>query len=114
MTTSRNNLRLHRKRRVRAKVKGDAQRPRLVVFKSLTDIKAQVIDDTKGNTLVSISAKEIKAKNNLAGAKKTGRMLAKKCLEQKITTVVFDRAGYKYHGKIKELADGAREEGLKF
>ncbi len=114
MTTSRNNLRLHRKRRVRAKIKGNAQKPRLVVFKSLTDIKAQVIDDIKGRTLVSISAKEAKGENNLAGAKKTGILLAKKCLKQKITTVVFDRAGYKYHGKIKELADGARGEGLKF
>ncbi len=113
MIISRNNLRVHRKRRVRAKIKGNAQRPRLAVFKSLTDIKVQIIDDVKGSTLVAVNLKEAKAKNNLVGAKEMGVLLAKKCLAKKITQVVFDRAGYKYHGKIKALADGAREKGLK-
>ncbi|HRY82651.1 MAG TPA: 50S ribosomal protein L18 [Candidatus Moranbacteria bacterium] len=115
MKTSRNNLRLHRKRRVRAKVKGEAKRPRLSVFKSLKGISAQVIDDTKGKTLVFASLKEIKkAKNNLEGAKSVGELVAKKCLEKKINEVVYDRSGYKYHGKIKALAEGARTGGLKF
>ncbi len=113
MVTSRNNLRIQRKRRVRAKIKGDDQRPRLAVFKSLTGISVQVIDDIKGNTLIAVSSKEIKAKNNLTGAKKIGNLLAKKCLKKKIEQIVFDRSGYKYHGKIKALADGAREGGLK-
>lgn len=114
MVTSRNKLRLHRKKRVRAKVFGTSQRPRLAVFKSLKNLYAQLIDDEKGNTLVSIDTNKIKAKNNLEGAKKMGKLLAEKCLKKKIKNVVFDRAGYKFHGKIKALADGAREGGLKF
>jgi len=114
MVISRNKLRLHRKKRVRAKVFGTSQRPRLAVFKSLRNLYAQLIDDEKGNTLVSIDINKIKAKNNLEGAKKAGKLLAEKCLKKKIKNVVFDRAGYKFHGKIKALADGAREGGLKF
>jgi large subunit ribosomal protein L18 len=111
---SRNNLRLQRKRRVRAKISGTGLVPRLAVFRSLKGIQAQVIDDAKGVTLAFASLKEVKGKNDIAGAKKVGGEVAKKCLAKKIDRVVFDRAGYKYHGKIKALADGAREGGLKF
>lgn len=111
---SRNKLRLYRKKRIKAKIKGVAERPRLAVCKSLKKISVQVIDDAKGNTLVSADLKEIKAKNNLEGAGKLGKTIAKKCLDKKINKVIFDRAGYKYHGKIKALAEGARESGLKF
>jgi large subunit ribosomal protein L18 len=112
---SRNTLRLKRKRRVRAKVSGTAKIPRLCVFKSLKNIYVQTIDDIKGKTLVSARLAEIKkAKNNLEGAKDLGKLIAKKCKDAKIVEIVFDRGGYKYHGKIKALADGAREGGLKF
>lgn len=112
--TSRNKLRLHRKRRVRAKIKGTSKRPRLAVFRSLNNISAQVIDDVKGRTLVSADLKEAKAKNSVAGAKAVGKLIAQKCLAKKITEIVFDRSGYKYHGKIKSLAEEARVGGLKF
>ena len=111
---SRNKTRLQRKKRIRAKVKGTADVPRLAIFKSLKGIWTQVINDETGKTLVSASSKVAKAKDDLAGAKKVGIALAKKCLEKKIEKVVFDRAGYKYHGKVKSLAEGAREGGLKF
>lgn len=114
MKISRNKLRLHRKRRVRAKVFGTSERPRLAIFRSLQKIEAQVIDDSKGKTLVFGSTKSIKAENNTEGAKILGKTIAKKCLEKKIKEIVFDRSGYKYHGRVKALADGAREEGLKF
>lgn len=114
MQNSRNNLRLHRKRRIRAKVVGSAKRPRLCIFRSLGKITAQVIDDSKGNTLISADTKKMKLKNDISGAGKLGEAVAKKCLENKIAEVVFDRAGYKYHGKVKSLADGARKGGLKF
>jgi large subunit ribosomal protein L18 len=113
-TISQNNLRLHRKRRVRAKISGTAAVPRLSVFRSLLSMKAQVIDDEAGKTLVAADTKETKAKNDVAGAKAVGILVAKKCAEKKITQVVFDRAGYRYHGKVKALAEGAREGGLKF
>jgi large subunit ribosomal protein L18 len=111
---SQNNLRLHRKRRVRAKISGSASVPRLNVFRSLLSMKAQVIDDIAMKTLVAADTKETKAKNDVAGAKAVGMLVAKKCAEKKITQVVFDRAGYRYHGKVKALAEGAREGGLKF
>lgn len=112
--TNRNKLRLQRKRRIRAKVAGTAAMPRLAIFKSLKHVSVQAIDDASGQTLFSVSNRELKAKNDLAGAKKVGAAIAKKCLEKKISQVVFDRAGYKYHGKVKAVADGAREAGLKF
>jgi large subunit ribosomal protein L18 len=111
---SQNNLRLHRKRRVRAKISGTASMPRLSVFRSLLSMKAQVIDDTKGVTLAAADTKTAKVKNDVAGAKAVGMLIAKKCAEQKISRVVFDRAGYRYHGKVKALAEGAREGGLVF
>lgn len=111
---SKNKLRIHRKKRIRAKIKGTAQKPRLCIFKSLKGMYVQVIDDTKGVTLAQADSKAAKAKNDINGAKKIGETIAKKCKEIKILAVVFDRAGYKYHGKVKALADGAREGGLKF
>lgn len=113
-TISQNNLRLQRKRRVRAKISGTTSVPRLSVFRSLLSIKVQVIDDTVGKTLLSADIKSAGAKNDVTGAKAVGVLIAKKCAEKKITKVVFDRAGYKYHGKVKALAEGAREGGLKF
>lgn len=114
MKISRNKLRLHRKRRIRAKVFGTAKRPRLSVFKSLKVLSVQVIDDAKGKTLVCADSKSAKVENNASGARDLGKAVAKKCLDKKIKEAVFDRSGYKYHGKIKALADGAREGGLKF
>lgn len=113
-------LRNKRKRRVRGKIFGSAERPRLTVFRSLNHIYAQIIDDTTGKTLVSASSqsKELKEalKNgsNVEDAKKVGELLAKKAVETKITTVSFDRNGYLFHGRVKALADSAREAGLQF
>lgn len=110
-----NTGRLQRKRRIRAKVTGTSSCPRLAVYKSLKAVYAQVIDDAQGKTLVSATTGEMKkAANTIEGAKEVGKLIAKKCAEAKITAVVFDRAGYKYHGKVKALAEGAREGGLKF
>lgn len=92
---------------MRAKIKGTADVPRLCVFRSSKYIYAQIIDDEKGKTLVAVSGK-------LASADKVGKSIAKKTIEKKISKVVFDRGGYKYHGRVKALADGARDAGLKF
>lgn len=109
--------RLHRHVRVRGKVSGTAQRPRLNVFRSLSNIYAQLIDDVKGVTLVSASTVE-KDFNGYGGnkeaARKVGELLAKRAIEKGYTEVVFDRGGNIYHGRVKELAEGAREGGLKF
>ena len=105
--------RVARQKRVRAKVKGTEERPRLCVFRSLNNIYAQVIDDTKGVT--STLDKEVKTKaSNIAAATEVGTLVAKRAIEKKIDTVVFDRNGYLYHGKVKALAEAAREAGLKF
>ncbi len=112
-----NKARIRRHQRVRAKISGTSDCPRLNVFRSLNNIYAQIIDDTKGTTLVSASTldKEFEgATGNCEAAKKVGLLVAKKALEKGIENVVFDRGGYLYHGRIKELADGAREGGLKF
>jgi len=114
MTSSKLQLRTARRRRIRAKVRGTPQRPRLSVFRSLTRLSAQIIDDEAGKTLVAASTKEVKSKLNAEGAKKLGTLLAKKAKEAKISSVVFDRGGYKYHGRVKALADAAREGGLQF
>lgn len=106
-----------RKKRVRAKIFGTKERPRLCVFRSLKHIYAQLVDDEKGNTLASVSDFKLKTKKKLKKieiAKEVGRLIAKKAKELKIEKVVFDRRSYKYHGRIKALAEGAREEGLKF
>ena len=103
--------------RVRRKISGTPECPRLCVYRSNTNVYAQIIDDVAGNTLVSCSTldKEIKTKHaNKEAAKEIGAMIAKKALEKNIDTVVFDRGGYIYHGVVKELAEAAREGGLKF
>jgi len=98
-----------RHNRVRAKIKGTTNRPRLAVFRSLKYIYAQVIDDYQGLTIVTAS----NSKNKMT-AKEVGRDLAKKAQDKKIKQVVFDKGGFKYHGQVKDLADGAREGGLEF
>lgn len=112
--STKSQLRQARLRRVRAKIRGTAARPRMSVHRSLRAIRVQLIDDTAGKTLAAASSLEAKAKLTKEGAKKVGALIAKKAKEKKVTTVVFDRGPYKYHGRIKELADAAREGGLQF
>lgn len=112
--SSRNNLRIQRKRRVRAKIYGTAFVPRLAVFKSLKMTSVQLIDDQKGETIHSLDTKRANLKNDVLGVRQMGKLFAVGCLEKKIINVVYDRAGYRYHGKVKALAEGAREGGLKF
>ena len=102
--------------RVRKKIFGTVERPRLTVYKSLSHIYAQLIDDSVGKTLIACSSTEEKLSTgkNKEGAKKVGSELAKRALAKNISNAVFDRNGFRYHGKIKELADAAREAGLKF
>jgi len=104
------------RRKSRVQVEGTKDMPRLSVFRSLRQISAQIIDDEKGVTLVSASSKDEKAgkKNKTEAAAEVGKLLAKRAKEKGITQVVFDRNRYRYHGRIKALADGAREGGLKF
>ena len=114
---SKNVARSTRQKRVRATVKGTSIRPRLCVFRSLNNIYAQIIDDEKQVTLVQASTldKEVKTKaSNIEAAKEVGALVAKRAIENKIDTVVFDKNGYLYHGKVKALAESAREAGLKF
>lgn len=106
-----------RHKRVRTKISGTSECPRLSVFRSNTNLYAQIIDDTKGTTLVQASTldKEVKTKHsNKEAAKEVGALIAKRALEKKIENVVYDRGGYVYHGVVKELAESAREAGLKF
>ena len=115
--TDRKMERTRRHIRVRRKISGTAQRPRLCVYRSNSNIYAQIIDDVAGNTLVQASTldKEIKTKySNKAAAKEVGTLIAKRAIEKNIKSVVFDRGGYIYHGVVKELAEAAREGGLKF
>lgn len=111
-----NQRRLKRHIRVRAKVQGTEQRPRLCVYRSNDNISAQIIDDTTGNTLVAASSYEkgFETGGNKEAAKKVGLLVGQRAIEKGITEVVFDRGGYLYHGRIAELAAGAREAGLKF
>ena len=112
-----NKARLKRHLRVRAKISGTTQRPRLAVYRSNANISAQIIDDVKGITLVSASTLEKVFEgigSNKEAAKKIGMTIAERAAEKGITEVVFDRSGYLYHGRVSELADGAREGGLKF
>jgi large subunit ribosomal protein L18 len=109
------------KHHIRLRVKGTQERPRLTVYRSLLHIYAQIIDDTSGMTLISVSdlSKDVKdqlkdAKGHIAVSKRVGEMAAKRALEKNITQVVFDRNGYLYHGVVKALAEGARAGGLKF
>ena len=113
---SKNEMRKRRHTRVRNKISGTAECPRLNVFRSNTQIFAQIIDDVKGTTLVSSSSVELKIKNggNAEGAALVGKDIAEKALKAKIKNVVFDRGGYLYHGRVKALAEAARENGLEF
>ena len=113
---SKNISRVRRHARVRAKISGTAECPRLCLYRSNKNIEAQIIDDTKGMTLVSSSSMTLKLENggNIEAAAKVGEDIAKKALAAKIEKVVFDRSGYIYHGRVKALAEAAREAGLKF
>lgn len=119
MKASKNQARQKRKIRIRKKVSGTAGRPRLVIFRSNTHIYAQIVNDQEGATLASASTlsmarKGTSARCNIAGAAEVGREIAKLAREKNIEKVVLDRNGYIYHGRIKALADGAREGGLEF
>ncbi|MDE6810900.1 MAG: 50S ribosomal protein L18 [Muribaculaceae bacterium] len=102
------------KTRIRGKISGTSERPRMSVFRSNKGIYVQVIDDLAGNTLVAASSKGLEGGTKSEVAAKVGAEIARKALEKGITTVVFDRNGYLYHGRVKSLADAAREAGLKF
>ncbi len=114
MLSSKVLRRLARKRRIRSRIRGTAACPRMTVSRSLTQMTVQLIDDDAAKTLVAGSTKELKKKPNLDGAKTLGTHIAKKAKEAGITTTVFDRNAYKYHGRVKALADAAREGGLTF
>lgn len=117
MTMDKRQKRQHRHARVRVKVVGTTERPRLAVFKSLKHISAQIIDDIQKKTLVSASDLAVgksKKSATMDIAKEVGKLIGKRAKEAKITTVVFDRGGHLYHGQVKALAEGAREEGLTF
>ncbi len=113
-------LRKKRHRRVRYKVSGTAERPRLNVSRSIQHIYAQLIDDTTGTTLISASTVDttlrttLKSGGNVEAARAVGKLVAERAQAKGVTTIVFDRGGYKYHGRIQALADGAREAGLQF
>ena len=113
---SKNEIRLRIHTRIRHRLAGSEQRPRLAVFRSVKHIYAQVIDDTKGHTVASASSNEKAGKDggNLAGAKAIGKLIAERAKDKGIKAVVFDRGGYLYHGRVKALADAAREAGLEF
>lgn len=111
--------RLKRRTRIRKKISGTAERPRLAVFRSNKHIYVQLIDDLSGRTLASASTKDPALKtedklNTVEGAAKVGALVAERAVEAGVSSVVFDRGGFKFHGKVKALADGAREKGLQF
>ncbi len=112
--TKRNAIRQRIHDRIRRKLSGTSERPRLNVYRSLSHIYAQVIDDQKGETLVSASTIKMKTGGNMAAAKEIGKAVAELAVAKGIKKVVFDRGGYLYHGRIKALADAAREAGLEF
>jgi large subunit ribosomal protein L18 len=116
-TSNKQVIRFKHKKRIRAKIVGTTERPRLVVFRSNANMYAQLIDDSKAHTIAAASTVEkelIKAAANLEGAKQVGQLIAKRAQAKGVKAVVFDRGGYLYHGKIKALADAAREAGLQF
>lgn len=119
-SASRNKLRVRRHARVRSRIAGDAARPRLSVFRSLHHIYVQLIDDATGHTIAAASTREkdvakgLASRKSLGAAEKVGQAIAQRAKDKGITAVVFDRGGYKYHGKIKALADAARGAGLEF
>ena len=108
--------RLRRRRRVRAKVRGTAERPRLSVYRSNRGIFAQLVDDDAGHTLAAVNwtEKDLRGEGRMEQAKKAGETLAKRAQEAGVKSCVFDRAGYRYHGRVRALAEGAREGGLTF
>ena len=116
ISKNKNRVRIHR--RIRHKVRGAQERPRLCVYRSLKQIYAQVIDDTQGRTLASASSNDegagLAGGGNVAGAKAVGRLIAERAKAKGIQKVVFDRGGYLYHGRVKALAEAAREAGLEF
>lgn len=121
MVKKNKNVRHRSKIKIRKKISGALDKPRLTVYRSLNNMYAQLIDDSHGNTLVSASTlskellEEVKSsKGKISKSKMVGVLLAKKALEKNISQVVFDRNGYRYHGRVKAIADGAREGGLKF
>ena len=111
---SRNQMRVMRHSRVRSKIEGTTELPRLCVFRSNKNISCQVIDDETGTTLASASSLKLKNGGNVEAAKEVGKMIAEACKKAKITKVVFDRGGYLYHGRVAALAEAARENGLEF
>jgi large subunit ribosomal protein L18 len=115
-TKQKQQRRLRIKMRIRKRINGTAERPRMTVFRSNTGMYVQLVDDTKGTTLVSANTKQLASKKsaNIEDAKALGKAVAEKAVAQGITTVVFDRNGYLFHGKVKAVADAAREGGLKF
>jgi len=115
-TRSTAELRKARHSRLRKRIEGTATRPRLAVFRSLQHIYAQIIDDSTGTTIAAASSqeKELKAAGNAEGAKKVGEALAKRAKDKGIDAVVFDRGGFRFHGRVASLAEGAREGGLEF
>ena len=115
--SSRNDVRVRIHKRIRRRIDGSAERPRLAVFRSIAHIYAQVIDDVSGRTLAAASSNEKNSPangGNIAGAKEIGRLVAERAKEKGVRRVVFDRGGYLYHGRVKALADAAREAGLEF
>jgi large subunit ribosomal protein L18 len=118
VTSQKQVVRFKRKKRIRARIEGTIERPRLAVFRSNRHLYVQLIDDAKGHTLVSASSLEEELKDKVGGtiegAKTLGNLVAKRALAKNISKVVFDRSGYLYHGRVKALADSAREGGLKF
>ena len=115
--STRNEKRISKHNRVRKKIKGSTERPRLSVYRSLKYIYAQIIDDTTGSTLAaasSLTIPDIKSGDTMSVAKKVGELIAMEARKKNILSVVFDRGGYLYHGRIKALAEGAREGGLQF
>jgi large subunit ribosomal protein L18 len=119
-TSQKQVIRFKRKKKIRSRIEGTSERPRLAVFRSNKHLYVQLVDDLKGHTLVAASTneQELRAKEDLGatigGAKTVGGLVAKRALAKNISQIVFDRSGYLYHGKIKALADAAREAGLKF
>jgi large subunit ribosomal protein L18 len=113
---SKNQIRLRVHKRIRQRLAGTEDRPRLAVFRSVKHIYAQVIDDAKGHTVAAAASNEKNAKNggNVAGAKAIGKLIAERAKDKGVKSVVFDRGGYLYHGRVKALADAAREAGLEF
>jgi large subunit ribosomal protein L18 len=111
---TREQQRYRRHLRVRKKVSGTADRPRLVIFRSLKHISAQIVDDVAGRTLLTVSSTDVESGKKTEKSLEVGKRIAERAKSAGITKVVFDRAGYKYHGRVKAVADGARKGGLEF